>query len=275
MTYQAGVRTVTVGGRPTNGPMQAVGGSRGAASYDSGVLDANFVFASSINDTAANLLPQVRDPNIYTTYFGFNLRDEVRPNDTEPLQFKYEAANCRIYWTLSNAYNMSRLWRDAASATWDNPSLCVEGSIGYASTGNSTVAKSPPTAFNITAGQHASAVSSNIKLTPNGGLPDASARRSSGSIEPCSDACPGGCNTIACPGGGSRSACLGACPNVGGQCVGGGQCQASQIIENKQRTARGSGASVRQVVVGKCFPDFGTPAIGCPATGGAAAPPPP
>lgn len=79
------------------GPMQAVSGSREAIDYSAERLDYDFATAQSLNDTANDQLPQVRDPGVYTTWFGFNLRDQIRKDDTTPLQFKYEAANCRIY----------------------------------------------------------------------------------------------------------------------------------------------------------------------------------
>ncbi|KAF2798053.1 hypothetical protein K505DRAFT_372009 [Melanomma pulvis-pyrius CBS 109.77] len=145
---QAGARTVVVGGRPSTGPMQAVGGNRGAAAYSADALDNAIAFIGQENDTAKALLPQLadngyRDSGVYTTVLGVNLRDQVRPQDPVPLQFKYEAADCRIFYTLGNIYNMSRLWRDALSASYDD-SLCVEGSTGHS---NSTIPA--PEALNL------------------------------------------------------------------------------------------------------------------------------
>jgi hypothetical protein len=73
-----------------------------------------------------------RDSGVFTTVLGVNLRDQMRPSETDPLQFKYEAADCRIFYTLANVYNMTRLWHDAVTAAFDDRSLCVEGSTGYA-----------------------------------------------------------------------------------------------------------------------------------------------
>lgn len=144
MHHDAGVRTVAVGGRPPSGPMQAAAGTRGAASYDAATLDRDFAVASAISDKAAAALPARNESSFYYTYAGFNLRDQMRPDGTTPLQFLYEAANCRIYFTLANVYNYTRLWQDAASAIWNDTSLCVVGSTGYATSGNSTAALSPP-----------------------------------------------------------------------------------------------------------------------------------
>lgn len=146
MMSQAGVRTIAVGGRPEFGPMQAVGGSRGARVYDSSQLDDDFNFVSDTihNSTAAAQLPSRSDSGMWITTAGINIRDQVRAKDTTPLQFKYEAADCRIYYTLDNVFNTTRLWRDAAKATWDDRSLCVTGSIGFPSARNTTSTQPAP-----------------------------------------------------------------------------------------------------------------------------------
>ena len=138
MFAQVGVRTIVAGGAPHTGPMQAVGGNRGAVLFSADELDEHLSQLSllDVNDTVLATLPErqddeYRDSGVFTTILGVNLRDQVRPNDTTPLQFKYEAADCRIFYTLDNVYNMSRLWRDAVTASFDNPSLCVEGSTGF------------------------------------------------------------------------------------------------------------------------------------------------
>jgi hypothetical protein len=89
-----------------------------------------------VNETTYATVPEVtesgfRDSGVFTATLAVNLRDQVRPNDTVPLQFKYEAADCRIFYTLGNVYNMSRLWRDTVTAAFDDDTLCVEGSTGY------------------------------------------------------------------------------------------------------------------------------------------------
>lgn len=97
-----------------------------------------------VNETTYATVPKItesgfRDSGIFTATLAVNLRDQVRLNDTVPLQFKYEAANCRIFYTLENVYNMSRLWRDTVTAAFHDNTLCVEGSTDYS---NST--KSAP-----------------------------------------------------------------------------------------------------------------------------------
>ncbi|KAH6886273.1 peptidase S41 family protein [Thelonectria olida] len=139
MMVQAGVRTVVVGGRPASGPMQATAGTRGASPYLSLGLDNDFNTARNWSTDAAAALPEVRDPGVFINYATFNLRDQIRKDDDTgtPLQFKYLPADCRLYFTLDNVFNMSALWRDVGHATWTDSSLCVAGST----TANST---SPP-----------------------------------------------------------------------------------------------------------------------------------
>ncbi|KAF2808700.1 uncharacterized protein BDZ99DRAFT_532654 [Mytilinidion resinicola] len=147
MTHQAGVRTVAVGGQPTNGPMQAVSGTRSAAAYSADALDYDFgeglEFPVDKPDVASKL-PNRTDTGMWTEYAGFTIRNQVRGNDFKPLQFQYQAADCRIYYTLDTVYNMTQLWRYAARAAWDDASLCVEDSTGYPTARNETSTKAPP-----------------------------------------------------------------------------------------------------------------------------------
>ncbi|GME24189.1 putative peptidase s41 family protein [Neofusicoccum parvum] len=145
MMTQRGVRTVVAGGSPSPGPMQAASGTRGARLYSADLLDIDIEWVWEVDNTTHASLPEVRDPGIQTiSYAGLNLRDQVRAGSDVPLQFLYQAAHCRIYYTLANVYNTTRLWLDAAAAAWDDASLCVDGSTGYASFLNASAAKAPP-----------------------------------------------------------------------------------------------------------------------------------
>lgn len=127
MHHQAGVRTVVAGGRPVLGSMQVPSGSRGADAYSSFDLDDDIYFAETVNSSAAAALPD-RDVDFEIAYAGFNLKDFVREGEDVPLQFKYEAADCRIFFTARTIYNYLNLWNYVVDAIWRNPSLCVEGS---------------------------------------------------------------------------------------------------------------------------------------------------
>lgn len=138
-----------------------MGGTRGAREYWGESLDEDMAWAGYVDEYANKTLPnipinaEVRDSGIWTTYSGFTLRDQIREEEANsseaiPLQFRYEAADCRLYYTLKNLYNMTQQWRDAAAATWDNSSLCVEGSTGYSNNGNGTAINEPPVANSST-----------------------------------------------------------------------------------------------------------------------------
>ena len=124
MHHQAGVRTVVAGGRPELGPMQAVGGSRGAEVYDAIALDEDIEFAERVNKSLE--LPD-RSAGNYVNYASFNLKDSVRQGETIPLQFLYEPATCRIFYTTRTVYNYLNLWNYVAEAIWRNSSLCIAG----------------------------------------------------------------------------------------------------------------------------------------------------
>lgn len=170
--------------------MQAIGGNRGAAAYSSDSLDDAINFIGQYNATAKSVLPQlsqknVSDSGVYTTYFGVNLRDQIRPNDPIPLQFQYEPANCRIFYSLVNVYNMSRLWRDVIAASFDDNALCVEGS--YHST-NVTVAPPAPRTLNLSPEHHGGLDGHEYTFdTPGDGLQDVDEQARSGVITTCGD----------------------------------------------------------------------------------------
>lgn len=152
MQYQAGVRTVVMGGLPRTGPMQAASGTRGAFPYTGDQLDKDFADANAMsNGSTSEELPRidatgVRDTGMYISSASLNLRDQVRTADAEaqPLQFKYIAADCRLYYTLENVLNLTQLWGDVARAAWTDSSLCVTNSTGYSTTGNVNPEHSPP-----------------------------------------------------------------------------------------------------------------------------------
>ncbi|KAF2855717.1 hypothetical protein T440DRAFT_485816 [Plenodomus tracheiphilus IPT5] len=212
MFTEVGVKTIVAGGRPITGPMQAVGGNRGAAIYSADRIDYDLLNlnATEANDTVLATVPRLndegyRDSGVFTTILGVNLRDQVRPNDTTPLQFKYEAADCRIFYTLDNVYNMSRLWRDAVSASFDNPSLCVPESTGFKNSSQSAPEPllAAPTApfFNITSPDEFLTAPT---LDLSGGIQDPARTIKSGRITLCFET---GCD----PGAECREVVLSQC----------------------------------------------------------------
>ena len=139
MHHEAGVKTIAVGGLPQLlGPMQTVAGSRGARDYEADHVDLDISIAQALNPSTASQLPD-REIDFYLDTANFNLQDQVRRGDNFPLQFAYEAAQCRIYYTQNTIFNMTALWSHAARATWTEQSLCVKYSTGHpSSTGQVT-----------------------------------------------------------------------------------------------------------------------------------------
>ena len=126
MHHQGGVRTVVVGGRPELGPMQAVGGTRGAQAYTTVDLDEDIEMAKILNDTVTGVLPN-RDASNFINFAEFTIKDAIRKGEDFPLQFAYEAATCRIFYTQHTVYNYLNLWNYVVDAIWRNPSLCIDG----------------------------------------------------------------------------------------------------------------------------------------------------
>lgn len=143
MHHEAGVKTVVVGGLPQSGPMQTAGGSRGAEIYIARNIDNIVAAAENLNATTVDYLPN-REIDVLITFLSVNLRDQVRKEQQDvPVQFVYDAADCRIFYTAETWSDYSSLWSHAVNAISD-PKLCVAGSTGYSLTGTGLQASSSP-----------------------------------------------------------------------------------------------------------------------------------
>lgn len=139
-----GVRTIVFGGRPTEAPMQGVGGVKGGQSlginYLNGYIQqANKLIRDSTN-TSTPLLTAAEwrsfnasSPSLAPSYAwsgSINLRNEYDPADDQtPLQFVYEAAECRLFYTIQNYLQRETVWQAAAKAMFRGFG-CVKGSTG-------------------------------------------------------------------------------------------------------------------------------------------------
>ena len=156
MHHETGVRTVVAGGHPNPGPMQTASGSRGAQFYTAELIDIDISAAESINASTNDLLPD-RSVDTFITSIGINLRDQIRQDQPDvPVQFLYDAADCRIFYTAETWLNYTSLWIYAVNAIYSNPALCVPQSTGYASQKGTDPPSSPPSpstsnAFNVSA----------------------------------------------------------------------------------------------------------------------------
>jgi hypothetical protein len=252
MHHEAGVRVVAVGGRPSVGPMQAPSGSRGARDYTTDTLDANINFVQGLlanqSSPEVTFLPnRTQALNVFVTFADINLRDQVRRNETIPLQFAYEAADCRIFYTPQTVYNYTMLWQYAANAIWSKASLCVQGSTGFATTGiNETDFVGPPSAAPSTLTNMTTYLNAlNASSLPNliyldDGLPDGGSglnARNSPNIKtkPCKvdgDCFSGSfCHSVStCLGSSPVLQCVSKCYKAGAPCTGSGNCILQQQV---------------------------------------------
>lgn len=145
---QQGVRSIVFGGRPRAARMQLLGGSKGGQ-YWSLAAVSNYVEkareiavnASRAGSPIISADELVRFGDIAPpppTGFpiridsrggsGVNLRNEYDENDANtPLQFVYEAADCRLFWTAENYVFPESSWVAAADAMFGG-GPCVESS---------------------------------------------------------------------------------------------------------------------------------------------------
>ena len=157
LKYQAKVKSVTLGGRPQTGAMQAVGGIKGSQVQPFNILYALTAQTYELidNATAATwegtsletilelgeyLLLRTASAGATPSELSFNIRNNIVEGDTSltPLQYVYEAADCRLFYQPRHIANITNIWVDAAAQAFglNGTSVfsgCVSGSTGQAS----------------------------------------------------------------------------------------------------------------------------------------------
>jgi hypothetical protein len=135
LTQQTGVKTIAMGGRSNKNPIQAIGGVKGVNNYAFGYIQ-NIAQTAVRYDRSLNSSILKRDyyndvPFARAYSAGVNNRDGLRRNDTSgvALQFVYEEADCRLYYTPEMTVDITAVWKSAADAQWGN-GKCVSGG-GY------------------------------------------------------------------------------------------------------------------------------------------------
>ncbi|KAK1759013.1 putative peptidase [Echria macrotheca] len=139
MLFQLDIKTVTVGGRPKTGQMQSVGGVEGAQVFYlqdiSAAATATLILSPDLNQTDSELalldegyaLRRAFNPTSPGAVNGKNAF--MRANADTPLQFLYQASNCRFFYTKEMLFGPAEVWKRAVDATWTDPAkFCVEGS---------------------------------------------------------------------------------------------------------------------------------------------------
>jgi len=132
--------------------MQAVGGTKGSLLFPFSTIQS---FASTIIDLVARkddraaaklnhtIVGRIADSEQVfkrVTYealgarAGVNGADIIRKDDASqtPLQFVYEAADCKLFYTADMVLDVRETWKAVAAAKWGN-GTCVPGSRGHPS----------------------------------------------------------------------------------------------------------------------------------------------
>ena len=145
----ANVQFIAIGGRPQTGPMQAVGGVKGTQIFPFDLIagwvdlfeDPNNHYSRLANGTIWKNFTY--EPLLRETGFtggGVNGRNHFRMDDetNTPLQFVYEAADCRMWFTREMLYDPTFLWNRAATMAFQsrkgtqfNSQYCVASSTGH------------------------------------------------------------------------------------------------------------------------------------------------
>ena len=145
MREVAGVKVVTVGGRPNGqSSMAAVGGTRGTRTWSFGAINA-FANASQtiaelqgtvddvklLNDTGVTALIKAYEQVAVRGSGYVNSRDLISKADQQdgvPAQFRYDPADCRIWYTAKSAFSPEALWEDVVKVAWGGEG-CVGGKV--------------------------------------------------------------------------------------------------------------------------------------------------
>ena len=170
LKWQAKVKSIVMGGRPQTGPMQNVGGIKGGTVMGLTGVTQNALRVYQSDLTPPSLLEkanQTKLPDLvklgnylsYRTSNPANVDEEITVNlvnsvlaneaangnpdvyggkELVPLQYIYEAADCRMFYTADTAFNVRNLWQSAAAQAFgfngtEQWSGCVEDSYGHES----------------------------------------------------------------------------------------------------------------------------------------------
>jgi hypothetical protein len=136
MKQLAGVKTIAMGGRSNRNPIQAIGGTKGVNNYAFGFIQQTVQYAVKFDPSlnTSILMDDYYNDIVFTRAIsgagGVNSRDGLRVNDTSgiALQFQYEEADCRLYYTPEMTVDITALWKSAADAQWGNSGKCVASS---------------------------------------------------------------------------------------------------------------------------------------------------
>lgn len=155
LKYQGKVKSIVAGGRPQTGPMQAMGGVKGGRVQDLdnllGFVQYYYANATSAELEAANktsLKPLLDNSdalqlrNAGSDSPSVNLQNALSQDGSAaagtPLQFVYEAADCRLWFQPAHVLDIAAQWHTVAEQAFglngqQQYSLCVAGSTNHPS----------------------------------------------------------------------------------------------------------------------------------------------
>ncbi|KAK5747455.1 hypothetical protein LTR17_000096 [Elasticomyces elasticus] len=136
---QVGVHVITVGGRRQVGPMQAVGGTKGGIIIEIDDLVAAAEGAAKCASPEEAAIFERYDLAAFSGlatrgFVSVGIENFIRKGDESatPLQFIYEAADCRFFYTPDMLSDQSLVWKHTYDLRWNN-GTCVQGSTGHQS----------------------------------------------------------------------------------------------------------------------------------------------
>ncbi|PON24205.1 hypothetical protein TGAM01_v206893 [Trichoderma gamsii] len=138
-----GVRVVANGGRPQAGPMQGIGGVKGAQVQELSTLSSIYEFTTQVVQNATDAkkplftskeldafkdhIPLTLDQfPIRLTSGSVNYRNAFAPfDDQTPTHFIYQPADCRIFYTPASLISPEAKWGNVADAIWGGKGGCA------------------------------------------------------------------------------------------------------------------------------------------------------
>ncbi|KAJ4044557.1 hypothetical protein NW761_008532 [Fusarium oxysporum] len=146
MTNIGGVRALPFGGHPNGQPMQIMGGVRGSQTLTFDDIATAVSVAKAVyretpeklefitkeeNERLMKLAPRPLEEFPIKLGAGqVNFLNAYQEGDDDlPLQFQYQAGDCRLYYTAENIYHPETIWKSAKETIWGNRS-CIKGSTG-------------------------------------------------------------------------------------------------------------------------------------------------
>lgn len=144
----AGVESVTVGGRAIEGPIQAVSGTKGgevvamttAITYADHMRNISRTFdLKSYPANEATLDELIDTPELQkragnpSTRISPQLKVRKGDKTSTPLQYTYEAADCKIFYTHESFADPETIWKQVYDAYLEPEKKCVKGSTGHKS----------------------------------------------------------------------------------------------------------------------------------------------